>query len=72
MEADSISLLHRRRRGEREDKTPIPKNLAWRDTNPRLDLLKKNLLETMDPHFLQPPARCWRGREGDQQRQRRR
>jgi len=64
---NSTSLLHRRRRGEREDKTPIPKNLTWRDTNLRLDLLKK-LLETMDLHSLQPPARYRRGREGDQRR----
>jgi hypothetical protein len=26
----------------------------------------KNLLKTMDPHSLQPPARCRRRREGDQ------
>jgi hypothetical protein len=28
---------------------------------------RKNLLKTMDPHSLQPPARCRRRREGDQQ-----
>jgi hypothetical protein len=28
---------------------------------------RKNLLKTMDPHSLQPPARCQRRRQGDQQ-----
>jgi hypothetical protein len=27
---------------------------------------RENLLKTMDPHSLQPPTRCRRGREGDQ------
>jgi hypothetical protein len=29
---------------------------------------EKNLLKTMDPHSLQPPARCRRRREGEQRR----
>jgi hypothetical protein len=28
---------------------------------------RENLIKTMDPHSLQPPARCRRGRKGDQQ-----
>jgi hypothetical protein len=54
------------RRGEGGDKSPKPRNLAWRDPNPKDSIYWKNLLKTMDPHSLRPLAICRRGREGDQ------
>ena len=60
-EDDSTLPLHRRRRGG--NKPQIPRNLAWRDSNPKTRCTRKNLLKTMDPHS--PPPWHRRRREGN-------
>ena len=46
--------LHRRRRGGEGDKTQIPRNLAWRDTNPNDSIYQRKLIKNNGSPL--PPA----------------